>query len=864
MFCIQELIKKLPAADQPRLVSNGFVCWLVYDQPLSDSFFQSLADLGGWSVAQDDHQCLWFFPNLQLLPGLSQLHNWHRVHSLATTIVVFEASLMIDEHLQQSLRLPPDLASACAPAPRTLAIYIREKLRSQSQNITSVVFKPTQPPQGLGGQWFTLEASDQDTKVQTQHWLWLIRPQKSREDKTFIKGWQNYAQVLQGLFHELKITYLQGEDHSLILKITQVRIMEQLTLRLLALLADNPPWPCQYLALEMGHHAFSPDLPSKIAHLFDPLEFNALYFSLSTIFQMANPQIIPVDSRISLHSSKITDLFQVQWHQDLDHQPGGTLNIFLPATLVTGEHGPCFYCGLSSHGPDVCPSRILEAGNVKVTALSRLAHMDMDNLGEILEQIDQKIKNNTLQNLSTLLSAQNDLGVVVASFFEVKMLGQLRMATMVWRAQGKEWPHGLSQLRAQRDEYLWDALDALRLGQSQRAKEYLDLFRLKSPQNYQGPMLYGFLAMERGELQRADGFWEEAESLTYTGLQRSYVQFLRARLWEIQNNLPRAMDLYGQAYRYSPGLSQARYGQAVCMIKSGQLYTAQAIMRELIDQDPDYFSKILLDPELEPGRSLLLSLLWTMNHELQIQAQDILGSADHLPDLLAQWLPEEHPDYQNFLKRIENLQSYSQINNYVAMACLVRGTIHIRNDIQTRVKKDIQKLSTQRRKIEKRLREIHHQVSWFPFPSLLKGFTKAFKACKQTLGSLTDLDLYRPKKFRQAHQIMAQAQALLTKVEKKLTIIQGIRNAILYLFLFARYFFIYELLALVLSVAVFLGLSYLDWGATTITRHGEQNKFVIFHMLLIVLSFLAAAITAVQTTTRFEKYKNKILGPQKT
>jgi hypothetical protein len=51
----------------------------------------------------------------------------------------------------------------------------------------------------------------------------------------------------------------------------------------------------------------------------------------------------------------------------------------------------------------------------------------------------------------------------------------------------------------------------------------------------------------------------------------------------------------------SPRFSQARYRQAVCLIKSGYLNEAQALIRELIRVEPDYFSAVLLDPELEGG-----------------------------------------------------------------------------------------------------------------------------------------------------------------------------------------------------------------------------------------------------------------------
>lgn len=862
MTCIKTLLDKLVESGQPRLVSNGFACWLVYAQPLPESFFQSLADIGGWSVAEDQNQSLWFFPSPNVLPGLGKLHNWARLHPMSTAITVFECSLVIDDQLHQSLRLSSNLASLCMDYPKKLVIHASAKLREMSRSMTSLVFKQVQAPRGFTGEWFELEAGDLDPKAHSYHWLWLIRPQKGHQDKGFIKGWKSYCDRLEALFHQLKITYLQGEDHALILKISSVRIMDQFINKLFALLGDthNPPWPSQYMGLEMGTHSFSVDFPSKVRHLFDPLEFNALYLSLSTIFQIANPQIVPVDSRASLKSSKITDLYQIQLHPEAGGKRRGSLNFFLPSVLVSGAEAPCFYCGQRSHLPANCPSRMLEPGNIKISALSRLGRVNFDHLGKILEDVETKISPNVLQGLSSLLMEKNDQGDVVSALFEVNMVCQLRMAAMVWRAKGKEWPHGIEELRPQSEEFLWDALDAMRLGHPERTQEKLDHYILRSPKSYQARVLYGFLALERGEARRAAGFWEEAEGLTVSSLQRSYLQLLRGRLCEINNELSDAIRLYDRAYKNSPGFDQARYRQAVCMVKSGYLNEAQATIRDLIEGNPDYFSVVLLDPELESGRSLFLADLWTIWDHVQTRAREIVGAVEHLPDLLTKWLPPDHNDYSMFRKRIDELSSYAGINNYVSTARLLQGAVNIRNDIQAKVKKDIQELTAKRKKIQDRLKEIHHEASWFPFPSMLVRFTRAFTECTKSLENLAHMDLYVSSKFRQGHEAMRIAEAQLAKIEKKLLMLQAIRNSILYVLLFSRYLIVYEAVALILAGGLALTLHFVDFGPTIMGRDFAQDKMTIFNMLIIVLSFVAVALTAITTASKFETYKDRILN----
>ena len=62
MTRIESLLAKVASNTKPRLLANGYVCWLVHAQTLPVSFFQSLTDIGGWSLASEATQSLWFFP----------------------------------------------------------------------------------------------------------------------------------------------------------------------------------------------------------------------------------------------------------------------------------------------------------------------------------------------------------------------------------------------------------------------------------------------------------------------------------------------------------------------------------------------------------------------------------------------------------------------------------------------------------------------------------------------------------------------------------------------------------------------------------------------------------------------------------
>ena len=193
------------------------------------------------------------------------------------------------------------------------------------------------------------------------------------------------------------------------------------------------------------------------------------------------------------------------------------------------------------------------------------------------------------------------------------------------------------------------------------------------------------------------------------------------------------------------------------------------------------------------------------------------------------------------------------------MAKLLRGTIAIKADIQTRVKRDIQDLSNRRAAIHDRLKIIQREASWFPFPSMMGGFNKLFNACGERLNLIGHLDLYVPDKFRQGHEAMREAERSLAVLEKNLLLLQGVRNGILFLLLSGKYLLIYEIAALLMAGVVSAGVYYLAPDHVVLGRDLRQDRWLILNISLIFFSFLAFAGTAIRAASRFDTFKNEVL-----
>ncbi|MEJ5242040.1 MAG: tetratricopeptide repeat protein [Desulfomicrobiaceae bacterium] len=855
------LLEKIPQPGRARLVCNGFACWVVHGQELASTFFQSLSEAGGWSLVEEPQQALWFFPNISVLFGLIRLHNWSRLHAASTALIVFDASLVVDENLSQSLNIKPELAGISFDFPKRMIIRVNARLREQGRSLPGVAFKQTASADGLPGEWFDLGASDQLTPTVNLQWLGLIRPLGARDDKRTGKGWRDHFERLEPILSKNKVAYLQGEDLALVLRISSLEKMRAVLFDILALLEDNQQalWPCVYLFVESMDLSFTPDLPRRIRHIWEQLEPNAVHAPLVTVFQLADSRIQAVDCRYSLKNTKVTDLFQVVLLSRGASRVHGTLNIFLPASLVAGGRRPCFYCGMRNHTPAQCPSKRLFPGNLQVSALARVARMDLAEMPAVMERLEKALGEDPLATLGDLLADRSPEAVVVQAVFDVSVHLQLRMAQMVWRARGKDWPRGIEDSGGAVDDTVLQALESLRTGNPERALERLDQALVRARRNYQPRVLLGFLSMERDDSKRAAEFWEEALSLAYTPLQRSFMLLLLGRLREIVRDYTDAIRFYSRAHRESPRFFAAKYRQAVCMLKSGFINEALGFFREIVSQDPDIFSMLLLDPELESGRTHLHAMLWDLWSDAQSKKEEIVGSVKNINDLLKQWLPENHPSYKTFYDRIQSISSYVGINNYVAFSKIIYGALSVKNDIQERVKKDIEEMYQKRESILERLHQIRREASWFPFPSMLTKFTKVFNQCVTNLDLVNQLDLHVPEKFHQGHEALNQAEAGLEFLERQLLWLQGVRNGTLFLLLAGRYLLVFEIGALLVAAAVAFGLALLVPPGTALGQVVHADRWQVLNVCILVFSFVAVVLTALRASSRFEAYRDAVL-----
>jgi tetratricopeptide (TPR) repeat protein len=455
-------------------------------------------------------------------------------------------------------------------------------------------------------------------------------------------------------------------------------------------------------------------------------------------------------------------------------------------------------------------------------------------------------------------------GVLLSAFFDIGWILQPRAMRHFWRARAKDPARmdtdlmpddGANPVRQLLDDY------PERKNPSDAEKE-LQTLAVRFPKDFRIPSLSGFVALERGDQEKARACWREAEMYSAFPIIQSWHQLLQARLLEYQGRFSQAVAAYEQIARVVPGWGDIDYRKAVCLVKSGFSTQALGLLRDLVERDAHYFNKILLDPEMERGHvqiSTFLSMLWAA---LEVRVREEILHLSRLREDLPSWFTPDHPFAEKMDAQIQKFLQLESVSNYVAFQRLVSGQKQTEQEMQAFVVRESRAMKGKFKEYSDRLRVVHEESTWFPFPSALVDFNKTYNQSVFNLNWANATNFLLPDQFRKAQTLIGQEEERLKKLEGRLKFLRIIRDATLFLLTVAETFFWCELGGiLVIFVILPLILIYgdkigLEWTASVIAgeRWGVQKA------LFFVVSILALGIASLRTILRFETIRDKILA----
>lgn len=870
MYQIASLFENLPVVSHSRMVNRGYGVWMVWGDSLDDSVPRSMSDFGGLLMKEGQNQAFWFFFSNDVLRVLARLQIWSRLNPMPVFAQLMPTTLLVDYKLNLSLNVSDEFTNQEVALPNEFEVLVHPQLSAEVKTISGLNLEAERNPSGLSKSGWLKLVPDQGLGYESlQKWYFILIPVGNPSDKEFIKGWRSFFSEIQVLLQKLGVQYITSEER-VILPVQSLSLLRTFLRELLVLISrvrnkegeDISYWPTVMALIPQQGMNFNDEVIRKINLDWDKLTPDCPHLRYRDAYLLGKEFAIN-EVRFGSDQESLEGWCNVSLNKGFESSGSDSMDVTISRRVSIGEYEDCFYCGMKNHTTSECPSRTLQG--VDPNVWRQLAAINSEKFTEGFQNIDLGMqgKNDVVAEFKTLLQGSNSYeNIIIKGLFNINSVSQLRTLYMVWRSRGKEWPSGINDQSPEEGELIWSAFDSLVSGDLNAAEVLVKNAMIRFSRGYQPRSLMGFLQLEMGEPEQAAFYWQEAERLCFSPLQQAYFSYLQARLKEVGGEFGEASTLYKKSFSICPNWLEPQYRRAICMVKMGFSEQAVSYFVGVIDKDPNYFNRILIDPELDRGRMIILQALGGLWDTAEADAKEVASGIESLSSDISQWFEDGHEFAADAAKFMERMSRLAKIENYVAFSHLISGVAKLKEEIEKRVEYEIKVINKKIEIFRDQLIEIRGEASWFPFPKLLTEFNADFNYCATKIHWIKSQPLNVAETFRKTQKYLIQIEDRLKKLKGRLVTLRVVRDSTLFVMLLGRNFIWLEV--------IFLGLALLCIPLLVYYSTNVHSNFLIDMIirqkwefqkgLILILSILALAVSAFKAAVVFEKRKRELFA----
>ncbi|GHV52999.1 hypothetical protein FACS1894206_02830 [Deltaproteobacteria bacterium] len=862
MSQIETLLSGMQAPSDERMCAAGYALWMNWNGEKSAVVSQLMREYGGCSLAAGEEQEILFFFSSNVFLAAARIEVWSRFDATLLTIVIMPATLHMGGARNFRLDIADGMGKQSLSAPETFSIWIHPDASRAANSIPGLTLTEKPCPSGLAqAAWGLLQVDTRMPYTASLAWYAILRPLGNPLDKEFQNGWRSLFEKVEEILQRNKFRYTIHDFFLMfpLEHINQLTIWIQTYLELIAELKANNPgayWPCVLAVVNKKGLTFNNDLPHKTGLDWNQLAADHPYMSFRNAL-ILGPDFSLHEVRFALGNGP-DDWCNVSLVSEEGGKPS-PIPMLTPPSLALGSNPVCFYCGQRSHTLNECPTRILPDRNADTWR--RVASLDFATMKEGIRSLDEAVKAKGLENVPEILAGDDAKAVMGRAVFDITHPCQLRCISRFWRTRGKG--SGIDSELLETDAHpIWELLGNYAKTEDKGAFErsLQNLFP-RFPRDFRFKTLLGFIALERGDTQKAALLWKDAETMAPAGLPQAWHLTLQGRVEECYGKINYAALLYDQAARACPQWTYPQYRKIVCQVKTGFTDTAIIQLSPLLELDANYFNMSILDSEMERGQIQVLTGLGVMWNKIEEQMKDEAPLLERLNKEISMWFTPDHPFASKAAERIKRLQEITRFHNYVPYMAALQGRIALERDMQQIVSRDSRDFRSQFKGYLDKLAYIQREAAWFPFPRVMVEFNKNYNQCAASLNWAMSSNLHTPEAFRRALIMSTEEEERIKNLENRLKFLRLIRDITLFFLTLAKTFFWLEAVGLLLVLVVLPLLLYYaqktgtQWPLDALV--GQQWQ--VQKAATLIISLASLAIAALRTVLRFEKIRDGLL-----
>ncbi len=860
-----DLLNKLPKSKETRMSAQGYALWISWQNTLDPNVTQTLQNYGGMFLVSDQEQSLWFFFNQDVFLALARLCVSARFNPITASLQLLSASFQLGVKREIGLEIEDSLKNQNVPLTGGLELWIHPSARQKSANTPGISFLQASPKEGMSDdKWTILEADTRLPYTSSQGWYAILRPLGNPLDKDYQHSWPHMQQAIANNLKENKLKFLVQDDFIMVLVdsllVLRTWLHQQLSHNLNIKETDRDHfWPYVCAIVERKGLNFNSDLYKKVNLQWSKLTPDFPYLSYRTAYLLGEGFSIQ-DIGFSDTESNMDSWCTVMLNEgDVDVH---SISVLMPSQFVNGDGENCFFCGINTHTALHCPTRSISPNVGQSTSIGP----SLDEINESYKTIEKTLSAQGLEGYTEILQKNNSASSLLMSLFEINFASQMRAITYFWINKGRDIGKLREETTYARDESpAWEYLDKL---QKTTGEDLSSLDKdiqaaiVRAPRDTRLRTIQGFLYIFRQDYPRALAAFKEAAALTPLPSLQAWNEYLQARIEEIQGNYVNAMAQYDQVLRVIPLWRDVEYRKVVCKIKLGFAEQALSQITKIIQDDPSFFNRCLMDPELGRGHLAILTHLYPLWQSAAQIAQKEKASIARLKERVTSWFPPTHPSFIILSTTISDIEKLAETQNYAAFLELAKRRPACQKEIDEFIKRQIDELQARYKHYLDDLQVIRDEASWFPFPKILREFSADFNHAASIINWAFASNFNEAENFNQAQKNTEEIETLLRKLHRKLKLLRTVRDSTLFGLTLAKTFFWIEAVGLTLCffgipAIVYFGDSIgLNWLKQILASQQWEIQKILFGIITVV----SLAIAALRATIIFDKQKEKLLN----
>lgn len=875
MLEIKNILDSQPIINKIMLSSQGVCVWIVWGQTNQPkNAIDILLDAGALNITTLMNQSLWFFFNADVaVNSLAKLDLWGKQFSIGITAFTFPGQLDVDANQVKILEVSNEYRHLKTEISNTRSyIYIHPSYSSMAASIPGIsVYEMKGLDQQSNIAWKMITAERRLPFSVEQGWYAFVHPLGNPLDKQFQRGWQRTFHYLEVFIREHKLKY-SLQDNYLIIPLDNLIVLREWMRAVLSIVEtmreqhSDEYWPCLTVVVDKNNLNFTPELPYKINVDWTELCPDIPYISYKNAFILGNDFIIKDILYSSAKTSFDSFCTLIAKNNNLETNP---FTVLLPETLVPNKT-PCFYCGASNHSPHECPSK--DIAPVGAFYFEKLKHLDLSDINNVFREIDARINQEGVKAYFDFIEENETAGQVLKAIFAINHVIQLPNICRIWRITSRD----IDADPPISHDHFTDPIHVLLQRfikcspQDSHAfeRECLQLVH-NDPKNWQLQCLLGFVVMEKGDLDKAAQLWTDADKLCTITLHQAWLKFLIARAREVQGRLTEAIDIYSHVMRLMPNWEDPHYRILVCEIKKGFAEKISKEFVEIINKNPHYFHKVILDPELFRGQMHLIMSLQRMWKEAYNRFLIERAGLEELQLIINEWFKDEtntdNPIAEQTAK-VHSLMKHGEIKNYLLFLDVVQQRPVLEAEIMEAINSEITRMKSSYERCLFKLEFIRDEMSWFALQKTLTNFNQTFNGCAKILNWAFGSDFTNPKIFKEARDNLGNLETQVAELEKKLKLLQMVRDITLFFLLTMRTFFKLALIFLPIGIAgIFVSIFFgAELGLAQLQGIIKTNFWTLLRVTFGVVLMLSLGMASLKTTVIFEKKRKEMIEKAKS